>query len=158
MKPPDFALAIDIGLTTGWALGGRHEPYASGTWKLDTLRREGAGMRYLTLERSIRRALEGHRKPTLIVYEEVRAHMGVDAAHVYGGCQAVIQSLATELEIPWTSVPVATIKIQATGKGNARKAAMVLAAERRWPRIKIVDDNHADALWLLDYAMKEILK
>jgi len=54
--------------------------------------------------------------------------------------------------IPYMGVPVGTIKKHATGKGNASKEGMVVAAiENGWqPK----DDNEADALWLLDLVLK----
>jgi Holliday junction resolvasome RuvABC endonuclease subunit len=48
------------------------------------------------------------------------------------------------------------IKKHATGKGNANKDAILKAARQRWPDVEIVDDNEADALWLLDLAQKEL--
>ena len=51
------------------------------------------------------------------------------------------------------SLPEVTIKKHATGKGNAGKAEMIAAATARG--FDPVDDNHADALALLDWAMTQ---
>jgi len=45
-----------------------------------------------------------------------------------------------------------TIKKHATGKGNADKIDMVAAAQLRFPNQRVLDDNQADALLLLDLA------
>ena len=52
---------------------------------------------------------------------------------------------------PYLGVPVATIKRHATGKGNAGKADVIKAVRARGFAPK--DDNEADALALLDYAI-----
>lgn len=145
-----YALAIDPGLRCGFALGSESKVVDSGVWLLDSKRHSGAGMRFLLLEGSIREAIrQAPGEVIAVTYEEVRQHSGVAAAHVYGGIQAIIQKTATELEIPWMSIPVSAIKIEATGKGNARKAAVLRAARERWPAISFIDDNQADAVWLL---------
>ena len=55
------------------------------------------------------------------------------------------------LGYPIAVVPPNVLKVYATGKGNASKAAVMLAAARRYPWADIVDDNTADAMVL--YAM-----
>lgn len=49
--------------------------------------------------------------------------------------------------IPVAVAPPATVKRYATGKGNADKDAVLLAAARRFPWFS-GDNNEADALWL----------
>ena len=141
-------LALDLGTHMGWALSDG----ASGTFHLQTdsqRRFEGSGMKWLRL----RRFLDEVGAVDLVVLEEVRRHAGTDAAHAYGGALAVVTAWCEEKKIPHTAYPVATIKKHATGKGNANKAAMMqAAADRGWD---VVDDNHADALWILDLAKKE---
>jgi Holliday junction resolvasome RuvABC endonuclease subunit len=44
------------------------------------------------------------------------------------------------------------IKKFATGDGRAKKPAMIAAYARHYPQQQIIDDNHADALWLLRFA------
>jgi crossover junction endodeoxyribonuclease RuvC len=144
-------LALDLGTKCGWAVfdGGLH--VASGTWTLqnDRQRRfEGAGMKWLRL----RGFLEQVPPVSHVAVEEVRAHAGVDAAHAYGGALATVSSWCEERKIPYEGIPVATIKKHATGKGNAKKDAMMEAARVRWPGVALEDDNHADALWIGDLA------
>lgn len=138
-------LALDLGTHCGWALS----PHESGVWNLAPRRFEGSGMRFVTFRQHLRKILEG---VNLVYFEEVRKHMGVDAAHVYGGLMAVLTEECEVRKIPYQGIPVGTIKRAATGKGNAPKDVMVAAAKQKWPELVIIDDNHADALHLWDHA------
>ena len=85
-----------------------------------------------------------------VVFEEVRAHAGTDAAHIYGGFLAHLSAWCEERSIAYQGVPVATIKAFVTGKGNANKAKMVAAIQARG--FAPADDNEADAIALLLWA------
>ena len=85
-----------------------------------------------------------------IVFEEVRRHIGTDAAHVFGGLLATLTAWAEMHSIPYEGVPVGTIKRFATGKGNADKAAVIAAMKAHG--FSPADDNEADALALLLWA------
>lgn len=141
-------LALDLGTTTGWAFG-RGGDFVSGVWSLKGGRFEGGGMRFLRFRGfldKIRQVWDADK----VVYEEVRRHAGTDAAHVYGGLQAVLTSFCEENDIPYESVPVGTIKKFWTGKGNANKDAMITECGNR--AIHVADDNEADAVALLHFA------
>ena len=101
-------------------------------------------MRYLRLQHWLNET-----KPDLVVYEEVRAHKGATAAQVYGGIIGVIGAFCESRDIPYTAIPVGTIKKHATGKGNSNKAAMIDAAKAKWGDTVTAHDQ-ADALWILD--------
>ncbi len=98
----------------------------------------------------------------LIVYEEVAAHKGTVAAHIYGGLVAILQSWCKEHDIRYTGVPVGTIKKHATGKGNAGKDTMIARANEAFKflqkPLEEKADDIADALWILDWAVKEYNK
>lgn len=141
-------LAIDPGTHCGWALLDGKQ-IIGGVWNLSSRRHEGGGMRFVNLKRH----LHAIGPVGLMVYEEVRRHLGVDAAHVYGGIIATIAAYCEELQIPYQAVPVGTIKKHATGKGNAGKLLMVDACKRKLGVIP-QDDNEADARWLLDFTAK----
>lgn len=146
-------LALDLGTKCGWAVFDGDLPIASGTWTLqnDRQRRfEGAGMKWLRF----RELLEQVPRVDRVALEEVRRHMGVDAAHAYGGALAVVSSWCEERKIPYEAFPVATVKKHATGKGNSTKDVMVREAAARWPSVVLVDDNHADALWIGDLVVR----
>ncbi len=53
----------------------------------------------------------------------------------------------------YSGVPVGTIKLHATGKGNANKDAMVAAMQAKGH--PVTDDNEADALAILHWAMEQ---
>jgi Holliday junction resolvasome RuvABC endonuclease subunit len=88
-----------------------------------------------------------------IYFEEVRRHLGVDAAHVYGGLLATLTAWCERHQIPYQGVPVGTIKRHATGKGNAGKAEVIAAMKALGH--PVTDDNEADALALLHWALAQ---
>ena len=142
-------LAIDPGTKCGWAFGREPALQLSGVWDLAPRRHEGGGMRFVRLQRLLGEFSDA---PALVAYEEVRRHRGTDAAHIYGGIVATLQAWCEERSIPYTAIPVGTIKRHATGKGNADKVAMLEAARARFGE-GVIDDNQADALWLLSVAL-----
>lgn len=145
-------LALDPGTRCGWAVRSACGAVHHGTWDLRSRRHEGGGMRFVRLERCL---TEFEPKPDLIYYEEVRRHLGTDAAHVYGGIIATATQWAEHHRIPYAAVPVATIKRHATGKGNAGKDVVLAAARERFGAVET--DDEADALFLLDYAVDELV-
>jgi hypothetical protein len=149
-------IALDLGTTTGWAtlLDGQ---IVSGVWRFQPKRHEGGGMRYVRFRNQLAELIEelSSAGPPCVYYEEVRRHKGTAAAHVYGGFEAHLTAYCDEHGIPYESVPVGTIKKHATAKGNANKAAMMIAARNKWPGEDFLDDNEADARWLLDYIISQ---
>jgi Holliday junction resolvasome RuvABC endonuclease subunit len=143
-------LALDLGTATGWALCTTDGQIVSGTQSFKPGRYEGGGMRFLRF-RAWLTELQASAGPIGACYfEEVRRHAGVDAAHVYGGLMATLTSWCEGQGIPYSGVPVGTIKKDATGKGNADKAAMVAAMQALGHAPG--DDNEADALALLHWS------
>lgn len=137
-------LALDLGTNTGWAIS-RDGVTVSGTASFKVGRYEGGGMRYLRFQRW----LDEMRGTGLdsVWFEEVRRHAGTDAAHVYGGLLATLTAWCEHHDVPYSGIPVGSIKKHATGKGNANKDLMIAAAVARG--FTPVDDNEADALALL---------
>jgi hypothetical protein len=82
-----------------------------------------------------------------IYFEEVRAHRGTDAAHLYGGFLAHLTAWCEKHAVPYQGIPVGTIKKHACGKGNVGKPAMIAAMKAKG--FSPADDNDADALALL---------
>ena len=146
-------IALDLGTTTGWAASTTGRVDASGVWKCKADRFAGGGMRFLRF-RELLNALHGAYDPIdRLVFEEVRAHRGVDAAHAYGGYLATLQAWCEENKIPYEGVPVGTIKAHCTGKGNASKEAMMIHVRKLgyWPKT----DDEADAIALLRYVLDQ---
>ncbi|MBX6376491.1 MAG: hypothetical protein IRZ13_19980 [Acetobacteraceae bacterium] len=146
-------LALDLGTTTGWALHSQDGGITSGTMTFRPSRFEGGGMRYLRFRGWLGEVAGLSGGLARVVFEEVRAHAGTDAAHLYGGFLAHLSAWCEEHGIPYQGVPVATIKRFATGKGNADKAAMIAAVRARG--FAPADDNEADAIALLLWATEQ---
>lgn len=143
-------LALDLGTTTGWALHS-DRVIVSGTQNNRNDRFSGGGMKYLRFRNWLN---EVHKSNPLgaVYYEEVRRHIGVDAAHAYGGYMATLTAWCESNGVPYQGVPVGTIKKHITGKGNANKALVMQAVVAKGHNP--CDDNEADALALL-YTMLE---
>ena len=145
-------LAIDLGTITGWALRTRDGSMTSGIQSFRPQRFEGGGMRYLRFRRWLAEIRTAAEEIHAVYFEEVRRHIGVDAAHVYGGLMATLTAWCEHHNIPYQGVPVGTIKKHATGRGNASKEE-VMAAMRALGHHP-ADDNEADALALLYWALE----
>lgn len=144
-------LALDLGTTTGYALGGSGRAI-SGFKNFANRRFDGGGMRFVRFK-SFLNELHAASPFDRVVFEEVRAHKGVDAAHAYGGFMAHLTAWCEEKTIPYEGVPVGAIKKFATGKGNAKKDAMI-AAVKSWG-YHTDDDNEADAIALFCMKLAE---
>ena len=145
-------LALDLGTTTGWALRGYDGLITSGTVSFKPSRFDGGGMRYLRFQTWLSEMDRLAGPIEAIHYEEVRRHIGTDAAHVFGGLMAVLTAWAEMRGVPYQGVPVGTINKHATGKGNASKAMMIEAA--RTKGFSPADDNEADAIAILHWAIE----
>ena len=90
-----------------------------------------------------------------VYFEEVRRHLGVDAAHVYGGFLGTLSAWCEDNELPYQGVPISHIKLHVTGKGNASKQEVIegVRALGYVPQ----DHNEADALALLKWVQKNCL-
>ncbi len=146
-------LALDLGTTTGWALHGNDGHITSGSESFRPRRFEGGGMRFLRFKRWLTEIKQSCDTIDCLHFEEVRRHVSTDAAHAYGGFLATLTAWCEHHQIPYQGVPVGTIKKHATGKGNASKEEMVASARVRGHTP--VDDNEADALALLHWAIAQ---
>ena len=157
LTPRTTILALDLGTTTGWALRAPEGQIACGFVSFKSQRFEGGGMRYLRFRRwltDMKATVSGTQGIGAVYFEEVRRHMGVDAAHVYGGLLAMLTAWGERHHIPYQGVPVGTIKKHVAGQGNASKDEMITAM-RRLGHVP-TDDNEADALALLHWASQSI--
>lgn len=140
--------AVDPGSQCGLAVFLDGEPVKAMSVPLKTSRNSSLGMRALELRRRLQDLSAEYRHPAMVAYERVVRHAGTSDAHSYGALMSAIQQWADRRAIPYVDVPVADVKRAATGKGNAKKAAMLDAARERWPDVSIEDDNAADALFI----------
>ena len=144
-------LALDLGTTTGWAVRNSRCRILHGTAEFRPSRYEGGGMRYLRFGKWLDQTFDITGGIDAVYFEEVRRHIGTDAAHIYGGFLAALTSWCEHKAIAYQGVPVGTIKRFATGKGNADKVAMMAAIRERG--FEPVDDNEADAIAILLWAL-----
>lgn len=149
---PDAVLALDLGTSTGWAIRGADGLVTSGTVSFRPGRYDGGGMRYLRFGNWLTELDRLSGPLSGIWFEEVRRHLGTDAAHVYGGLMATLTSWAELRGVPYAGVPVGTIKRHVTGLGNAPKASVVAAIRDRG--FAPENDDEADALALLLWAIE----
>jgi crossover junction endodeoxyribonuclease RuvC len=141
---PKALLALDLGTNTGWCVG-TTGALVSGVWGLKPSRWEGGGMKFVKFRQCLNE-IQASRPIDLVVYEAVRRHLGMDAAHSFGGLMAVLTEWCEVNHIPYEGVAVQAIKQFWTTRGNASKQQMVAEARRRG--FLPVDDNEADALAL----------
>lgn len=144
-------LCLDLGTKSGWALRSSDRVVSSGTAEFKHDRYQGGGMRFLKFKQWLNQMLSAVDQIDAIYFEEVRRHLGVDAAHAYGGFLAHLTAWCEQHGIAYEGVPVGTIKRHVTGKGNANKAKVIQAVRQLgyYP----TDDNEADALALLHWVI-----
>ncbi len=148
-------LAIDIGGDMGWALR-HHGIRTSGIKAFRDNRFEGGGMRYIKFVAFLNELKDGLGRIDVVYFEEVNRHRGTAAAHAYGGYLAHLTAWCIQNSIPYSGIPVQTIKKHALGKGSGKGTKkddmMHAAAEKGWSP---ANDDEADAMWLLDYVLAE---
>ena len=145
-------LALDLGTATGWAAqiaGGKVE---SGSVSFRPSRYDGGGIRYLRFRGWLESVAGNLSGLSAVHFEEVRRHVGTDAAHVYGGLLATLTAWCEQNGIAYQGVPVGTIKRFIAGKGNADKAAVMAAVRARG--FQVSDDNEADAIAILLWSIE----
>lgn len=142
-------LALDLATKTGYAM---NDPDISGTENFGLRRGESPGMRYLRFVSWLEEIIAKSR-PDIIVAEEAH-HRGGAATEVAAGFATHMQSTCAKHGVNHTTRHTGSIKKHATGKGNAGKDEMMAAFVKKWG-VAPKDDNHADAMWLLDMVNQE---
>lgn len=144
---PTEVLALDVATSTGWAT-----TTTSGTWNLAPKKDESRGMRLIRFRAKLTEMITLH-KIKLVVFEGAvgyGAHPNFVGAEMIG----VMKLTLEELNINYAAFVPSVIKKFATGKGNAKKPDMIRAAQLKW-NMTGKDDNEADALAILHYALYE---
>lgn len=145
-------LNLDLGTKMGFALSKNNKIVSSGTKNFQPTRFQSSDYRFILFRNFLKSYdLVGLNQ---VFFEEVRKHIGVDAAHCYGGFKAVLTTYCQENNIPYSGVPVGTIKKSVCGNGSAKKD-MVISAVRSLG-YNPVDDNEADAIALALHSIKNI--
>ena len=146
-------LALDPATHCGWA----HSDGPCGTWDLSSRPDESKGMKLIRLRGKLNEILYSQ-GVELVVFEAARGGMPgrLGALVVSAEIQGVIKLWCEDQHIEYKGVSPSEVKKHATGNGNANKEKMVKAAHNKWPDVEIVDDNQADAMWILDFAKTTI--
>lgn len=145
-------LAIDPATVCGWADSNGQR----GIWNLEILvPKTHEGYRHVALQRTLLAKTESV-KYDLIAIE--RAAFGAmnqrRTAAFHSSLAGIITLVAALKQIPLLWANPSEVKKFATGMGNAKKQAMIDAAKRAGENI--IDDNVADAYWVLKWAEKEV--
>jgi len=143
-------LSLDPATKCGWALSNS----LSGTWDLSVKQDESSGARYLRLWNYLDE-LHQSNGIDLIVFEASRNPKHSRAVVILARIQGTIELWATQNDVEYQPVSPMTIKVFATGNNKASKAEMISAAKKYTGRRKIIDDNHADAVLLLELAKEK---
>lgn len=89
----------------------------------------------------------------LILMEDLPTH--AHSAGITGMVHGAVRSGLIEMGLKYATVPPATLKKYATGRGNCDKTAMAMAAYKR-SGLEFADDNQCDAWWLWAMAMDHL--
>jgi hypothetical protein len=151
-------LAVDPGSKLGWALS-MAGTIESGVEDFSLRRGESPGARFLRFRKWLADITELCTRQTgqtlhLIAYEQPH-HRGGHATEVACGFSTRLQEHAAGTSgCECVSIHTATLKKRATGSGRAGKPEMIAAARERWS-LEPTDDNHADALCILAWALDQ---
>lgn len=150
-------LALDLGTKTGFALRRRDGSTRHGTEVFTPRKSWSEGQKWARYRAWLAGVIHDeqiHR----VVYEQVIRHESKgrplwDAAHAYGAFEAITHMVCDGFNIQAHGVNLATVKKSFTGSGRAKKEDMMLQAKARG--FTVVDDNNADALGILHWAVAQ---
>jgi Holliday junction resolvasome RuvABC endonuclease subunit len=140
-------LSLDIATNTGWKT-----KTSSGVWNLKPNRGESEGMTVVRFKAKVRELINIE-NITLVSYERP-AGMHKASIMVASEMVGVLKDLCIEMGIELACYSAPEIKKFATGKGNAKKDAMIKAAQEMGYTPK--DDNEADAIHLYNLTVKDV--
>lgn len=145
---PVKILALDTATHCGYAIS--RELY--GTWNLTPRRDESIGMRLIKFRSKLQEIIASEHI-NLVVFERPGGRFA-GAIIVHSELQGQIKVVCEDMKVSYRGYSSKEIKLFATGKGGAKKAAMIQAAKDKlgYPGN---DDNEADALWLLELAKND---
>lgn len=147
-------LFLDLGTKTGWATN-IHDRIEHGVQTFDLRRGDSPGMRYVRFNSWMRiNWSTGCGGMDVICYEQTHQRGGA-ATEVAAGFATRVQEFCAERKIQHAAVHSGTLKKFWTGKGNANKDEMIEEAKKRG--YEVIDDNDADAIAGLYWAMEELI-
>lgn len=152
-------LAIDPGRRCGWAVADAKSPVVYGAWDLKDKPGQSVGMTWLRFRSILQEVISARPRPLLVVYEDVKAHKGSQAAHIYGAIKsnitAEVETFGQDSGIFLTAVGVGTWKRLLAGKGNASKAEYIAASRAKWKIPQEMKEDEAAAMGMLYWAITE---
>lgn len=148
-------LALDLATQMGWAVY-CNKSTVSGSESFSRLKSQKVGVLFHKYQTWLSRYIHTLRVD-FVAYELVDFPIrNRPYEQIYHGMVAILMSICEDKGIEYRGFRVSDIKIEATGKGNAKKPDMIATARAQWPDQGIIDDNQADALWLLYLAAKKL--
>lgn len=148
-------LALDLGNHCGWSIAHRDGRLSYGTEVFTPKKGASPGQRWQQFRGWLSKIISEHQVHVLWFEDVVFGHSSSAASNVYGGYRAVMEMVADAHRVRIESVSVPTVKKAFTGKGNAKKPEMIAAAQAKGFRVADDEDDTADALAILSYAVKQ---
>ncbi len=125
------------------------------TWEIVPSRKLNTSQRSRIIGRDVAELVRRHEPAD--IWKEAVGTRQINTAIAMGRVhQAVDDHLMPRFRTQFGEVSPTEVKQLATGKGNAKKAEMIAAAELRWPGRQWTD-NTADASWVADYGRARLL-
>ena len=138
-------LGLDCASKTGWSLydSDLKKTLESGVQDFTKKRGESNGLLFLKFRRWLDDLIQMNPEISMIAYEQAH-HRGGAATEICVNLVGRAQEVAAQYGILTAPVRTNTLKLFATGHGNADKGMMIEAAGKVLGR-KPIDDNEADA-------------
>jgi Holliday junction resolvasome RuvABC endonuclease subunit len=149
-------LALDLGTKTGWALYNGNK-ILSGVedFSLKANEKNRQGKRFEKFEEFLNLMHKEYNINHVFFEKVMQHHKSRAAAAIYNGFWAVLINWCEKNTINYVGMAVGTIKLFIAGKGNASKDDVINSVKNKgFSDIK--DDNEADALALLLYAIGSV--
>ena len=150
--PDGWTLGLDFGSHLGWAVG--YHGYAKGgTVYIAASVHEPRALRFKYFLEFVEGVIlnPDNAEPIKRIVYEMPFNRGESTKRMMFGFAAFVHMLCGMHGLRYYECHTNTLKKHATGNGHAEKPLVIAAAKRKWPHEQITDDNHADALWLMDY-------
>jgi Holliday junction resolvasome RuvABC endonuclease subunit len=147
-KTPNL-LALDVATTTGWAML-KDGLISSGFVKF---KGDCHGEKLHAFRNWLTETKSKFNEPPFIFFEESKGrHSSMKASQVLNGLRGVLLEWSVSHDLGYIAVTASELKKATTGSGNADKRSMIAAVHLLgYP--SVYDDNEADALALLHYAI-----
>lgn len=149
-------LTLDLAKLTGWSIQKRSGRISSGTVNFSYPKGEMVDYLFVKWHDWLDCTIDVHHIE-YVAYELLSfMPRSKHWRYMYNGMTAILRERCKRLNIPCHGYSERDIKEAATGKTTATKPQMIASARLQWPDQSIIDDNQADALWLLYLAATKL--